>query len=68
MLILNDELERMWKEVVMTQFKLLSQDLPVRIKENYEKLPPEIPAEILIRHLKKASPPCLVEEIKDDST
>jgi hypothetical protein len=37
-MILNDELERMWKEVVMTQFKVLSQDLPVRIEEIYEKL------------------------------
>lgn len=31
----------------MTQFKVLSQDFPARIKENYEKLQSEMPAEIL---------------------
>jgi hypothetical protein len=31
----NNELERMWKEAVVAQFKVLSRHLP-RTKENYE--------------------------------
>jgi hypothetical protein len=57
-MILHDELERMCKEVVMTQFKALSQDLLVKIGENYEKLQSEMPAKNLTRHLKKASQKC----------
>jgi hypothetical protein len=33
----NNELERMWKEVVMAQFKVLSCHLPGQTKENYKK-------------------------------
>jgi hypothetical protein len=57
-MILNDKFERMWKEVVMAQFKVLSQDLPVDIKENYEMLQSEMLAEILTRHFKQASQKC----------
>lgn len=34
----NDELDRMWKEVVVICFKTLSQLLPAGTEENYEKL------------------------------
>jgi hypothetical protein len=34
----NDELERMWKEVVVAQFKVLSRLIPGRTDENYENL------------------------------
>jgi hypothetical protein len=33
----NDELERMWKEAVMAEFKVLSWNLPGRTEENHEK-------------------------------
>jgi hypothetical protein len=36
-MIVNNELKRMWKEVVMAKFKVLSQHLPVGTEENHEK-------------------------------
>jgi hypothetical protein len=33
----NDELKRMWKEVIMTGFKELTQHLPHGTKENHKK-------------------------------
>jgi hypothetical protein len=33
----NDELEKMWKEVSIEYFKVLSQHLSERTKENHEK-------------------------------
>jgi hypothetical protein len=32
-----DELERIWKEAVMTQFKVLSQHLPGETDKNHKK-------------------------------
>jgi hypothetical protein len=36
-MIMHDELEMMWKEMVMAFLKVLSQNLARRIKENHEK-------------------------------
>jgi hypothetical protein len=33
---MNNELQRMWKEAVMTYFKVLFQHLPRRTEENYK--------------------------------
>jgi hypothetical protein len=43
----------MWKEVIMAQFKILSQDLLVEIEGNYKMPQSKMVAEILARHLKK---------------
>jgi hypothetical protein len=37
-MIVNNELERMRKEVVMAEFKVLSRHLPGGTEENHEKL------------------------------
>jgi hypothetical protein len=34
----DDELGRIWKKMVITYFKVLSQCLPRGIKENHEKI------------------------------
>jgi hypothetical protein len=34
---MNDELERMWEEVVVNYFKALSRHSPGRTEENHEK-------------------------------
>jgi hypothetical protein len=34
---MNDELEKIWKEAVMTYFQVLSWNLSVGSKENHEK-------------------------------
>jgi hypothetical protein len=34
---MNNESERMWKEAVSVQFKVLSQDLPEGTEVNHEK-------------------------------
>jgi hypothetical protein len=36
-MIMNDELERMWKEMVMALFKVLSWHLLGETEKNYEK-------------------------------
>jgi hypothetical protein len=36
-MIVNNELERKWKEAVVAQFKVLSRHLPGGTKENHEK-------------------------------
>jgi hypothetical protein len=33
----NDELERMWKETVVTQFKVLSRRFPVELRKTTKK-------------------------------
>jgi hypothetical protein len=35
---MNNELERMWKEAVMTYFKVLSQKMPGGTEGNHENL------------------------------
>lgn len=35
---LNNQLQRMWKKVVMPKFKVLSQHLSERIKESHKKI------------------------------
>jgi surfactin synthase thioesterase subunit len=45
----NDELERMWKEAVMAEFKVLSWNLPGRTEENHEKTSVRITS--LVRYL-----------------
>jgi hypothetical protein len=35
---MNNELERVWKEVVVAKFKILFQHLPGGTEENHEKL------------------------------
>jgi hypothetical protein len=35
---MKNELGRIWKEAVVTQFKVLSQHLPSRTEENHEAL------------------------------
>jgi hypothetical protein len=37
MVTVNDELERMWKKVIMACFMVLSQNLPGGIEENCDK-------------------------------
>jgi hypothetical protein len=37
-MIVNDELERMWKEVVVACFKVLPQHLPEGTEENHSKI------------------------------
>jgi hypothetical protein len=34
---MNNELERIWKEVVMVEFKVLSQHVPGGTEEDHEK-------------------------------
>jgi hypothetical protein len=38
MIIVNNELERMWKDAVTTYVKIIAQYLPVETKENHKKL------------------------------
>jgi hypothetical protein len=42
-MMVNEELKRMWKEVVVAAFKILSRNLPVGTQESYEKPKPGSP-------------------------
>lgn len=50
---LNNQLQRMWKKLVMPEFRVLSQHLPERIKESYKNIVRIVgfPAEIRNWHL-----------------
>jgi hypothetical protein len=37
-MIVNNERERMWKQAIVAQFKILSRKLPGRTEDNYETL------------------------------
>jgi hypothetical protein len=37
-LLANNELEGMWKELVVVQFEVLSRNSPGEAEENYEKI------------------------------
>jgi hypothetical protein len=39
--LVNKELERMWNEVVMDKFKIISQNFSQGTEENHEKSQPE---------------------------